>query len=74
MEVQDRILKPVSDQVKINLLPEFTAGWTEPTPGVRSWKLNLAPREQKHLELPITIRAPKDGIVTGLEDIFPTAY
>lgn len=73
VEVQDRILKPVSDQVKINLLPEFTTGWTEPIPGVRSWKLKLAPKEQKRLELPITIRAPKEGIVTGMEALFPKA-
>ena len=72
IEVQDRILKPVSDQVKINLLPDFTAGWTEPIPGVRSWKLKLAPGEPKRLEMPLTIRAPKDGIVTGMEELFPT--
>jgi hypothetical protein len=74
VEVQDRVLKPVSDQVKISLLPEFTTGWTEPIPGVRSWKLKLSPKEQKRLDMPITIRAPKDGIVTGLEGIFPTDY
>lgn len=69
IEVQDRILKAVSDQVKINLQPDFSPGWTEPVPGVRSWKLKLAPKEQKRLDLPITIRAPKDGLVTGLEDL-----
>jgi uncharacterized protein (TIGR02231 family) len=74
VEVQDRILKPISDQVKISLLPEFSGGWTEPVPGVRSWKLKLSPKEQKRLDLPITIRAPKDGIVTGIGDLFPTEY
>jgi uncharacterized protein (TIGR02231 family) len=69
VEVQDRILKPVNDQVKITLLPDFTPGWTEPIPGVRSWKLKLAPKEQKRLAMPITVRAPKDGLVTGLEDL-----
>lgn len=71
LEVQDRILKSASDQVKITLLPEFTQGWTEPVPGVRSWQLKLGPKEQKRLDLPITIRAPKDGIVTGLDDLIP---
>ena len=74
VEVQDRILKPISDQVKIQLLPDFTTGWTESIPGVRSWRLNLAPKEQKTLDLPITIRAPKDGIVTGLEELFPKDF
>jgi uncharacterized protein (TIGR02231 family) len=69
VEVQDRILKAASDQVKITLLPEFTTGWTEPMPGVRSWKMKLAPKEQKRLELPLTIRAPKEGIVTGVEGL-----
>ena len=71
VEVQDRMLKPASDQVKISLSPEFAPGWTEPVPGVRSWKLQLAPREHKRLDLPITVRAPKDGIVTGLEERVP---
>lgn len=74
VEVQDRILKSASEQVRITLAPEFTAGWTEPVPGVRSWKLTLAPKEGKRLELPLTVRAPKDGVVTGMEDILPGAY
>lgn len=69
IEVQDRILKAANDQVKIALQPEFSAGWTEPVPGVRSWKLKLGAKEQKRLELPLTVRAPKDGIVTGLEGL-----
>jgi uncharacterized protein (TIGR02231 family) len=74
VEVQDRILKPVSDQVKISLQPDFSPGWTEPVPGVRSWTFKLGPKEQKRLELPLAIRAPKDGLVTGLEDLFPSEY
>ena len=74
VEVQDRILKAVSDQVKINLLPEFTTGWTEPISGVRSWKLKLGPKEQKRLGMPITLRAPKEGLVTGMEVLFPKEY
>jgi uncharacterized protein (TIGR02231 family) len=71
IEVQDRILKSASDQVKINLQPDFTGGWTEAVPGVRSWKLTLAPSETKRVEMPLTIRAPKDGVVTGLGNILP---
>ena len=70
VEVQDRILKSASDQVKIGLLPDFAPGWTEALPGVRSWKLSLGGREQKRLELPITVRAPKEGVVSGLEAAF----
>ncbi len=67
IEVQDRILKSGGDQVKINLLADFTSGWTEPLPGVRSWKLKLAAKERKQLELPFTLRAPKDGVLSGLD-------
>jgi len=74
VELQDRILKPVSDQVKITLQPEFAGGWTEPVPGVRSWKFKLAPREHKSLDMPLAVRAPREGIVTGLEDLFPNEY
>ncbi|MBK8792916.1 MAG: hypothetical protein IPN59_07085 [Holophaga sp.] len=53
--------------MKINLLADFTSGWTEPLPGVRSWKLKLAAKERKQLELPFTLRAPKDGVLSGLD-------
>lgn len=67
LEVQDRILKSGNDQVKISLLNDFTPGWTEPLPGVRSWKFKLGAKERKQLELPFTLRAPKDGVLTGLD-------
>ncbi len=69
LEVQDRILKPASDQVKITALPGFAPDWTEPIPGVRSWKFKLGPKAHRQLDLPIAIRAPKDGILTGLDDL-----
>ena len=68
LEVQDRMLKPASDQVKVSLLPDFSSGWTEARPGVRSWKLKVAPGETRRLELGLAVRAPKEGVVTGLED------
>jgi len=67
VEVQDRILKSGSDQVKISLLGDFAPGWTEPLPGVRSWKLKLGAKERRQLELPLTVRAPKDGMISGLD-------
>lgn len=67
IEVQDRILKSGSDQVKITLLGDFTPGWTEPLPGVRSWRLKLGAKERKQLELPLTVRAPKEGVLLGLD-------
>ncbi len=67
IEVQDRILKSGSDQVKITLLGDFTPGWTEPLPGVRSWRLKLGAKERKQLELPLTVRAPKEGVISGLD-------
>jgi len=65
--VQDRILKPVSGEVKITLGEGFTPGWTETVPGVRVWNLKLGAQEKKTFELPVTVRAPMEGIVTGME-------
>lgn len=65
--VQDRILKPTSDEVKISLGQDFTPGWTETVPGVRAWTIKLESKEKKAFELPVSVRAPKDGIVTGME-------
>ena len=67
IEVQDRILKSGSDQVKITLLGDFTPGWTEPLPGVRSWRLKLGAKESRQLELPLMVRAPKEGVLSGLD-------
>jgi len=67
VEVQDRILKPGSDQVKITLLGDFAPNWTEPIPGVRSWKLKLGAKERRQLDLPLTVRAPKEGVLSGLD-------
>lgn len=67
VEVQDRILKAGNDSVKVALLPDFAPGWTEPLPGVRSWKLSVGPKESRSLELPCTLRAPREGLVIGLE-------
>jgi len=69
VEVQDRILKSTAEQVKITLLPEFSPDWKEPLPGVRSWTFKAEPKSHKVLELPLSIRAPKDGVLTGLDDL-----
>jgi hypothetical protein len=69
VEVQDRILKSTSDQIKITLLPEFTTGWTEKLPGVRAWNLKIPAKGEAKIQLPTSIRAPKDGIVTGLDGL-----
>lgn len=68
VEVQDRILKAGNDSVKVSLLPDFAPGWAETLPGVRSWKLTLGPKESRSLELPCTLRAPREGLVVGLEE------
>lgn len=65
VEVQDRILKSGSDQVKIALLPDFSGDWNEIIPGVRTWKFKLDAKGQKRLELPLTVRAPREGFLQG---------
>lgn len=69
MEVQDRILKPGSHHVKTSLLPGFEPGSIETIPGVRCWKFRLDPKSHKTLKVPVSIRAPKEGYVVGLEGV-----
>jgi len=69
VEIQDRILKSANDQVKVTNLPGFSEDFTEALPGVRSWMFRLAPQEHKILEMPLTIRAPKDGVISGLNEL-----
>jgi uncharacterized protein (TIGR02231 family) len=69
VEVQDRILKSGNEQVKIALLPGFAPDWKEALPGVRAWKFKLSPKEHKALEMPLSIRVPKEGVVSGLGDL-----
>jgi len=69
MEIQDRILKSGTDQVKVTILPGYASGYTEKVPGVRTWTFTVAPKEHKALELPVSIRAPREGAVTGAEGL-----
>jgi uncharacterized protein (TIGR02231 family) len=64
-------LVPVSRDEKIRV--ELLDGTTAPTredperPGVRTWELSLAPREEKTVELRYEIRFPRAFPVAGLE-------
>ena len=55
---------PVSEdeRIRVELARSTTAGSTEDPdrPGVRRWDLELAPREQRELEIGYEIRWPKD--------------
>ncbi|HJW09384.1 MAG TPA: mucoidy inhibitor MuiA family protein [Holophagaceae bacterium] len=67
VELQDRVLKPSSDQVKISALAE-PAG-QELRPGVRGWILTLPPKGSAAVALATTVRSPEGGVLAGLEDL-----
>jgi Domain of unknown function (DUF4139)/N-terminal domain of unknown function (DUF4140) len=69
LEIQDRILKPASEQVKVSLPATFAPGWSETQPGVRTWTFKLEAGAEKKFEIPIQIRAPKDGFMSSQEDL-----
>lgn len=69
LELQDRILKSANEEMKVSLMPGFASGWTESMPGVRTWNLSLQPGEKRKLEVPIQIRAPREGFISSLEDL-----
>lgn len=66
VEVQDRLVKATLDAVKVTDLPETTPGAQEIRPGVRTWTLHLAPGQTGGVTVATQVRAPKEGLVTGL--------
>jgi uncharacterized protein (TIGR02231 family) len=68
VELSDRILKSATEQLKISALPDSTPG-EERTPGVRTWQLRLGPRESATVNLGTLIKAPMEGVLTGLEGL-----
>jgi uncharacterized protein (TIGR02231 family) len=67
VEVQDRALKSTLESVKITDLPDTTPGARETVPGVRTWTVHLDPNQTAGITVATQVRAPKDGILTGLE-------
>lgn len=68
LEVQDRILRSTVDKLAITALPESTRG-EERQPGVNTWILQLAPKTSSAVALATLIRAPQDGVLTGLAEL-----
>jgi len=67
IEVQDRALKSTLETVKITDLPDNTAGAKEAVPGVRTWTMHLEPGQTAGITVATQVRAPLNGILTGLE-------
>jgi uncharacterized protein (TIGR02231 family) len=66
IEVEDRLLKSTIESVKITDLPDTTAGAKESVPGVRTWTLHLEPGQTTGVTVATQVRAPLNGILTGL--------
>jgi uncharacterized protein (TIGR02231 family) len=68
VEVQDRILKSAVEQLKIAATHDTTPG-EERSPGVRAWTLRLGAKESATISLGTILKAPLDGVLTGLEGL-----
>ncbi len=68
VELQDRILKSTVEQLKIAATPDTTPG-EERSPGVRTWVLKLGAKEGATVSLGTVIKAPLEGVLTGLEGL-----
>ena len=64
-------LVPVSrdEKIQVKVLEGTTAATREDPerPGVRTWELALAPREEKVIELRYEVRYPRGFPISGLE-------
>jgi hypothetical protein len=60
---------PRDGEIEVKLLDGTTAATREDPerPGVRTWELTLAPREEQVVELRYEVRAPRGVTLTGLE-------
>lgn len=67
IELQDRVLKSTLESVKITDLPDTTPGAQETVPGVRTWTVHVDPGQTAGITVATQVRAPKDGILTGLD-------
>lgn len=68
VEVQDRVLKSTVEQLKISATPDTTPG-EERRPGVRTWILKLGPQAGGAVTLGTVLKAPVEGVLTGLEGL-----
>ena len=69
VELQDRELKSASDQVRITPTPDSTPSQEGPLPGVRAWRIKLAPKGEAAVLVGTVIRAPANGQIIGLGDL-----
>jgi uncharacterized protein (TIGR02231 family) len=65
----DLLPVPRDGEIEVKLLDGTTAATREDPerPGVRTWELTLAPREEQVVELRYEVRAPRGVTLTGLE-------
>jgi len=69
VELQDRELKPASDQVKVTVLPEATPAKEGLVPGVRTWVLPVPSKGKASVALGFQIRIPAGGILVGADEL-----
>lgn len=68
IELQDRLVASVHESVSVRLTMDTTPGSEEvPSEHLRRWQLTIPPRTERHVELGLEVRAPKDGRMVGLE-------
>jgi hypothetical protein len=68
IELQDRLVASVHESVSVRLTKNTTPGSEEvPSEHLRRWQLTIPPRTERHVELGLEVRAPKEGRMVGLE-------
>lgn len=68
IEVLDRSIRSTNERVKITQEAKPKPDETGPAPFIRRWTVRIEPNSDAKLQLGLTIKGPKEGSLSGLEE------
>lgn len=68
IEVLDRSIRATNERLKVTLEAKPKPDEVGPAPFVRRWTMRVEPNSETKLQLGLTVRGPKEGTLSGLEE------
>ena len=68
IEVLDRSIRATNERLKVTLEAKPKPDEASPAPFVRRWTMRVEPNSEAKLQLGLTVRGPKEGTLSGLEE------